>query len=53
MSSVAVRSPREGLFSSTGAFALLAPLCFALSMLAAAVWMLRVPAAEAAPIPAS
>lgn len=37
---------REGLFSPTGAFALLAPPCFAIFMLAAAAWMLRVPASE-------
>lgn len=32
---------RDGLLSPTGAFALLAPICFALFMLAAGVWLLR------------
>lgn len=39
---------RDGLLSPSGSFALLAPICFALFMLAAGVWLLRSAAARAA-----
>jgi hypothetical protein len=41
---------RDGLFSPTGAFALLAPICFALFMLAAGAWLLRDAAAGSEPL---